>query len=73
MTRWSPLLATTETVSHLLKRVGSTTLRLPSAQRRNSFHSSLRVNGTANIGIASQGLDASAQQEWYPSLHANHS
>ena len=34
----------------------------------NSFHSSLRVNGTANIGIASQGLVASDQQVWYPSL-----
>jgi len=42
--------------------------KFPSARRRNSFHSSLRVNGTANIGIASQGLVASDQQVWCPSL-----
>ena len=42
--------------------------KFPSAQRRNSFHSSLRANGTANIGIVSQGLIASDQQVWCPSL-----
>ena len=48
--------------------VGSTTLCFSSARRRNSFHSTLRVSGTANIGIASRGLVASDQQVWCPSL-----
>src|SRR5689334_4272357 len=38
------------------------------ARHRNSFHSSLCVNGTANIGIASQGLGALTRQVWCPSL-----
>ena len=42
-----------ETVSPCSElRLDHTTL--PSARHRNSFHSSLRVNGTADIGIASQ-------------------
>ena len=51
-----------------LPSFGSTPLSLSSARRRNSFHSSLRVNGTANIGIASPGLVASDRQVWCPSL-----
>lgn len=52
----------------LLQAFGSTTLSCSSARHRNSFRSSLRVNGTADIGIASQGLVAPDQQVWYPSL-----
>ena len=60
-----------ETVFHLLRRFDSTTLSCSSARRRNSFRLLLRMNGTANIAVASPRLDASDQQVWCPSLHAN--
>jgi hypothetical protein len=60
-----------ETVFHLHRRFDSTTLSCSSARRRNSFRSLLRMNGTANIDVASPRLVASDQQVWCPSLHAN--
>ena len=45
------------------------TVRETAENRKNARGGeALRVNGTANIGIASPGLVASDQQVWYPSL-----
>jgi len=52
----------------LLLSFDSTTLSLSSARRRNSLHPPLCANGTANIGLASQGLVASDRQVWCPTL-----
>ena len=43
-----------ETVAHLLRHFGATTLCCSSARCRNSFRSLLRLNGTSNIGIVSR-------------------
>jgi hypothetical protein len=55
----------------LLRHFGATTLSFLSARRRNSFRSSLRLNGTSDIGIASWKLVAADQQVWYPRLSAS--
>ena len=55
----------------LLRHFGATTLSSLSARRRNSFRSSLRLNGTSDIGIASWKLVAADQQVWYPRLSAS--